>query len=267
MSTTRRSDAMKASHYLTILVRNRDKQEFQDAEKRRLFEEILIKGSLSTICEAISYVPQVELFPDLKNLLISKILDSQDFYLYRRLLYIESEGTLSREIREEIGRRILASRKRKATVHAAGCLIFCRRTDFSDKLWMSLIRQTHSLWRRTREAKQIIESFFGDNYIVDSRAGWRGRAFLRVDRIPVFMNREWEVFGVQERSEKPSETLLGCTWKDWLGRPIIIRVLLVRDRLGSYAYQVDPQAETVMEAIAFLYGLDPAKFQGFTQET
>ncbi|MDI6603378.1 MAG: hypothetical protein QME57_04740 [Patescibacteria group bacterium] len=226
-------------------------------------------------------------FPvDLKIQYLEKILESGKGWFYFEALgiYYEVLGKFSEhdEVPGELKRKYLEKILEPEALLQA--LVFMKSTvtdyrslshellpyallrnfpNLPERLKFLLRERTWSLWRGTKETLQIIESFFGNNYMIVPRFNIYF-LFDRVnnDQTPVFPNIIWKIFDTAGK-ETLTEALIGPYWGHYHSQ---VRILLLRDAQSSYAYQVPPQANSVREAIAWFYGLDPVKFQGFTKE-
>lgn len=241
-----------------------------------------------------------KLSPEMERQLFTKIIEWGDAYRYWKLFEkVFHFQTVSVPILEAIlaskrlclyclalhcfylpsgfRRRLLEgvyeSKNRYAT--RAAMIVLLTSQDRLSKAWVSKLRnKTHSLWRATPEARKVIEAFFGENYVVMAGIGviaweWRrywpglGYCYFRMrDQTPVFPNYWWEVVERRERGEF-AEALLASRF---IGGRVREKVILLKDKNDAYAYLVPPPAQTLNEALALFYGLDPEEFEGFDVE-
>lgn len=99
----------------------------------------------------------------------------------------------------------------------------------------------------------------------DSTPGWR---FERIgDEIPVFQNALWFLRDREQRIINEKTVTTGALlWLKNHGYNFQVILLLDPSNFKGYAYQADPEAKTVAEALAYAFQLDPEKFKGFTEE-
>ncbi len=99
----------------------------------------------------------------------------------------------------------------------------------------------------------------------DSSPDWR---FERIgDEIPVFQDTLWFLRDREQRViDDKTMTTGALLWIDHHRDNFQVILLLDPSNFKGYAYQANPEAKTVAEALAYAFELDPEKFEGFVEE-
>jgi DNA-binding transcriptional ArsR family regulator len=94
------------------------------------------------------------------------------------------------------------------------------------------------------------------------------QGFLRtINEVPIFNDVKWLLCDLQEKEINGEKIITAAL----LSHPTLPyepdrKVILLRDSRGSYVYRAHPRANSVSQAIAYGFQLDPSKFKGFVEE-
>lgn len=99
----------------------------------------------------------------------------------------------------------------------------------------------------------------------DINPDWR---FERIgNEIPVFENTLWFLRDREQKAINDKTMTTGALlWVEHHRDNFQVILLLDPSNFKGYAYQADPKAKTVKEALAYAFQLDPEKFKGFVEE-
>ena len=99
----------------------------------------------------------------------------------------------------------------------------------------------------------------------DSSPDWR---FERIgDEIPVVQDTLWFLRDREQRVIGDKTMTTGALlWIDHHRHNFQVILLLDPSNFKGYAYQANPEAKTVAEALAYAFQLEPKKFKGFVEE-
>lgn len=99
----------------------------------------------------------------------------------------------------------------------------------------------------------------------DINPDWR---FERIgNEIPVFENTLWFLRDREQKAINDKTMTTGALlWVEHHRDNFQVILLLDPSNFKGYAYQADPKAKTVKEALAYAFQLEPEKFKGFVEE-
>ena len=99
----------------------------------------------------------------------------------------------------------------------------------------------------------------------NSNPNWR---FERIgNEIPVFQDTLWFLRDREQKTiDDKTMTTGALLWSKHHSNDFQVILLLDPSNLKGYAYQANPEAKTVAEALAYAFQLEPEKFKGFTEE-
>jgi len=258
--------------------------EFLEVNQKLSLPEELRQRALKQIFQYLlqGIPPTRKDYYEIKNKALKKLIDSGDSHLIFRVI---------REIDLPAEKRIQQIKK-LLEKELIWTYLLLRDTPLPLNLQEMALDRIHSTIEPehiTPLASEIIQEILGDKWIILSKkieneinhfADLSVRPFVgttpshwffrTVNEITVFRDARWFVFDREERLINQQKIITGALLVLQFGEDLSERVILFKDTttpdFKGYAYMADPRANTVEEAIAYGYQLDPEKFKGFFVE-